>query len=127
MMKNVFLYLMVFIYAAAGIYHFVNPAFYESIMPVWLPQHALLNTLAGVSEIIFSVLLLPKKTRVASAQLIMAMLAVFLVMIHLPMAKEFYKNNHPGLLLSIIRLPIQFVLIWWAWLYTKPSKAEVNQ
>ncbi len=126
-MKNVFLYLMVFVYAAGGINHFVNPGFYESIMPIWLPEHALLNSLAGGSEIIFSALLLPKKTRIASAQLIMAMLSVFLVMIHVPMVKEFYKSNHPGLLISIIRLPIQFVLIWWAWYYTQPLKAEVNQ
>lgn len=125
-MNKVFLYLMVFVYAAAGIYHFVNPKFYETIMPIWLPQHALLNTLAGISEIIFSILLLPKRTRIASAQLIMAMLAVFLVMIHIPMAKEFYKSNHPGLLISVIRIPMQFVLIWWAWYYTKPLKAEAN-
>ena len=111
---------MAFIYASAGVYHFVNPSFYESIMPLWLPQHSLLNTLSGISEIILAVLLLPKSTRRVSAQLIMAMLVVFLVLIHIPMALEFYKSNHPGLWISIIRLPIQFLLIWWAWLYTKP-------
>ncbi len=126
-MKNVFLYLMALLYAAAGIYHFVNPIFYEQIMPIWLPQHTLLNTLGGISEIILAVLLLPKSTRRVSAQLIMAMLCVFLVMIHIPMAKEFYKINHPALWISIIRLPIQFFLIWWAWLYTKPNNSDVKQ
>ena len=113
---------MVFVYAAAGVNHFVNPAFYEKIMPVWLPNHSLLNTIGGISELILAAMLLSEKTRKISAYLIIAMLIVFLFVIHIPMTINFYKTNNPGLWISIIRLPIQFILIWWAWLYTKPSK-----
>lgn len=119
-MKKVFLYIMAFIYAAAGIYHFVNPAFYEMLMPAWLPNHSLLNIAGGIAEIILAIMLLFRKTRVVSAYLIIAMLVVFFIVIHIPMAMDFYITHHPGLLISVIRLPIQFVLIWWAWLYTKP-------
>lgn len=117
-----FLYIMAFMYAAAGIYHFVNPEFYKNIMPAWLPDHHLLNTLGGVAEIILALLLLPVKTRRISALLIIAMLVVFLFLIHVPMVIDFYQSGHQGLWISIIRLPVQFVLIWWAWLYTKPLK-----
>ena len=113
---------MVFVYAVAGIYHFVNPAFYENIMPDWLPNHSLCNYAGGISEIILAVMLLSEKTRKISAYLIIAMLVVFLFVIHIPMTIDFYKTDNPGLWISIVRLPIQFVLIWWAWLYAKPSK-----
>ena len=121
-MKKMFFYLMVFIYVVAGIYHFVNPEFYENSMPVWLPYHSLCNFAGGVAEIILAVMLLPAKTRKISALLIMVMLTVFLFIIHIPMAIDFYKTNNPGFWLSIVRLPIQFVLIWWAMLYSKSSK-----
>jgi uncharacterized membrane protein len=122
-MKKVFLYIMTFVYAASGIYHFVNPAFYEMIMPEWLPCHSVLNTLGGISEILLAAMLLSDKTRKVSSYLIILMLVVFLFLIHIPMAIDFYRTDNPGLTISIIRLPIQFILIWWAWLYTKPLKA----
>lgn len=109
-------------YAAAGFYHFVNPGFYENIMPGWLLFHSLLNTVGGISEIILAVLLLSDKTRKVSAYLIIAMLVVFLLVIHIPLTIDFYKTDHPGLWIALIRLPIQFVFIWWAWFYTKPLK-----
>lgn len=119
-MKKVFLYIMAFIYGAAGIYHFINPGFYEMIMPGWLPSHSLLNVLGGIAEIILAVMLLSNKTRVVSAYLIIAMLVVFLLVIHIPMAMDFYMTDHPALWISVIRLPIQLLLIWWAWIYIKP-------
>ena len=122
-MKKAFLYIMVFVYAGAGIYHFVNPEFYEKIMPEWLPYHSLLNTIGGISEIVLAALLLSDRTRKISSYLIIAMLVVFLILIHIPMTIDFYRTDHPGFLISVIRLPIQFVLIWWAWLYTKPLKS----
>lgn len=121
-MKKVFLFIMVFMYAVAGIYHFVNPRFYEILMPERLPYHAFFNYSIGIAEIVLAIMLLIEKTRKISAYLIIAMLVVFLFVIHIPMAIDFYHTNHPGLMISIIRLPIQIILIWWAWLYTKSSK-----
>lgn len=109
-------------YAAAGIYHFVNPKFYMNIMPEWLPGHSLFNITGGLAEIILAVMLLVESTRKLASFSIIAMLVVFLVLIHIPMAIDFYKTDHPGLWIAIIRLPIQFVFIWWAWFYTKPLK-----
>lgn len=122
-MKNVPLYLMAAIYALAGVCHFVNPLFYEAMMPAWLPYSSVFNYFGGVVEIILAVLLLPRTTRRVSAILIITMLIIFFFVIHIPMALHFYKTDHPGFWISIIRLPIQFVLIWWAWLYAKPYKA----
>jgi uncharacterized membrane protein len=122
-MKKAFLYIMAFMYAAAGVYHFINPDFYKMLMPAWLPNHSVLNIAGGIGEIILAILLLSHKTRVFSSYLIIAMLVVFLLVIHIPMTMDFYMTGHPALWISIIRLPIQFVLIWWAWIYTKSLKS----
>ena len=121
-MKKLFLYLMIFMYASAGIYHFINPGFYEAIMPAWLPCHAFLNYAGGVAELILAVLLLSDKTRKPASILIVVMLIIFLFLIHIPMTVHFYRSNHPDFIISVIRLPLQFLLIWWAWLYKTSFK-----
>src|SRR5688572_24211675 len=121
-MKKIFLYVMAAVYALGGIYHFINPGFYISIMPAWLPFKEVCNYLGGISEIILAIGLLIERTRIISASLIIAMLIVFFFLIHIPMALQFYRTGHPGLWIAIIRLPLQFLLIWWAWLYTKSLK-----
>lgn len=118
-MKLIFLYLMAFLYAAAGVNHFINPNFYYKIMPSWMPWHLPLVYASGVAEIGLAILLLFPATRITAAWLLIAMLVVFLFTIHIPMSIDFYKTNHPRLVISLIRIPIQFLLLWWAWRYTK--------
>lgn len=110
---------MSLLYVAAGIYHFVDPEFYLKLMPEFLPAHLPLVYLSGVIEILLGILLLPENTRMLSLWLIIAMLVVFFFAIHIPMTIHFYRTDHPGLLISIIRLPIQFLLIGWALVYKK--------
>ncbi len=35
------------------------------------------------------------------------------------MAQDYWLSNHPQKYFTIARLPLQFVLIWWAYQYTK--------
>ena len=106
------------VYIVAGIYHFINPAFYLHLMPDWLPQHELSNYAGGVVEIILGVGLIPEKTRKISAWMIIAMLTVFFFVIHIPMVVQFYGKNTLWFWISILRLPLQVYLIWWAYKYT---------
>lgn len=73
---------MALLYGAAGIIHFTDPGFYLNIIPGWLPAHQLLLNLSGIAEIILGLLLLPRQTRPLAAWLIIAMLVVFLLLIH---------------------------------------------
>ena len=116
-MKKTTLYIMSLLYMSSGIYHFVNPNYYLKLMPDFLPAHLSLVYLSGVIEILLGLLLLPNSTRMLSIWLIIAMLVVFFFAIHIPMTINFYNTDNPGLLLTIIRLPIQFLLIWWALMY----------
>ncbi len=38
------------------------------------------------------------------------------------MVQDYWSSNHSQKYLTLARLPLQFVLIWWAYQYTKPVK-----
>lgn len=118
MLRSVLFYGMIALYLAAGINHFINPEFYEKLMPPYIPFHWLCVFLSGVAEIFLALLLYPKRIRKIAAWLIIAMLVVFFV-IHIQMVIDTWATGGMLFWIAIIRIPLQFLLIWWAWLYTK--------
>ena len=117
-MKLILLYVMASALVAAGIYHFVNPKMYQRIMPTYLPWHMPLIYISGVLEIAFGLLLIPEGTRPIGAWLVIVLLiAVFPA--NIQMAVSFWKKQKPTLWIALLRLPLQLVLIYWAWIYTK--------
>lgn len=110
---------------AAGINHFVNPGLYVPIMPPWLPEHMLLIYISGACEIVFGTLLFIKPARrLAAWGIILLLIAIFPA--NIQMTINFYKEHNPYLWISIVRLPIQFLLIWWAYGFTKKESVSVN-
>ena len=117
-MKKALLYVMSALYILAGINHFIFTKQYVSIMPSWLPWHQGLVYISGVLESAYGLLLLPRFTRQLSALLIIALLiAVFPA--NIQMSINYYEEHNPHLWLAIVRLPLQFVLIYWAYIYAK--------
>jgi uncharacterized membrane protein len=109
---------MAALYVASGINHFVHPDLYIGIMPPWLPFQAELVYVSGGVEIAAAVLLLSAMTRNIGAWLIIALLlAVFPA--NIQMAINYYALGHSLFWLTLLRLPFQLVLIWWAWNFTK--------
>lgn len=109
---------MSLLYIAAGINHFVRPGMYKRIMPAYLPWHLELVYISGACEILFGLLLLPVATRPTAAWLIIGLLlAVFPA--NIQMAVNYARASSPWLWIALLRLPLQLVLIWWAWCYTR--------
>lgn len=117
--KNILLYLLVAFYLFMGAMHLIKPEQYFAMMPSWLPVHGILISLSGIVEIALAILLIPAKTRATSAKLIIAILVIFFFIIHIPQSIDYYKTGKPDFVASIIRLPIQFLLIAWAWMFAK--------
>jgi uncharacterized membrane protein len=116
--KNFSLYVMATLYLLAGINHFWHPSFYLNIMPPWLGAQETLVYLSGICEMIFALLLLPIQTRrFASWGIILLLIAVFPA--NIQMMLNYFHENNPQLWLAILRLPVQFLLIWWAYSFTK--------
>lgn len=113
-MKEISVYVMALVYVVAGINHFVHPRFYLKIMPPLLPYPAALVNISGVCEILFALLLLPVATRHVGAELIIFLLvAVFPANIY--MAINWRRKHYRRLWIAYLRLPLQLVLIWWAY------------
>jgi len=116
-------YLMVLLYISAGINHFVSTPVYVSIMPPWLPYPNMLVYISGICETLFGILLLPVSTRrVAAWLIILLLIAVFPANIQTTL--NYGHEHNIRFWISVIRLPLQLVLIRWAWLYTRQRKKK---
>jgi len=102
----------------AGINHFINPDFYLRMIPPFLPAHLFLVYLSGIFEIVFGVLLLvPRFSRLAAFGLIALLIAVFPANIYMALNPQLFSEFSPTALYA--RLPLQLLLIGWAYWYTK--------
>ena len=117
-MRKVSLYTMSIFYFAAGINHFWHKEFYLKIMPSWIEFHEILVIISGVCEILFALLLLPSLTRrFAAWGIIFLLIAVFPA--NIQMMLNYLHEHNSRLWISILRLPIQIILVWWAYTFTK--------
>jgi len=111
------LYLMALLYILAGINHFRKPGMYIRIIPPAFKNPKLINNLSGAAEIILGILLILPATKTFAAWGIIAlMIAVFPANIYM------FLNKKAGfglpLWILFVRLPLQIVLIYWAYQYT---------
>lgn len=114
---------MAVLYIAAGINHFVHPVMYLQIMPPWLPYPAALVLISGICEVALGTLLLLSSTRQLAAWLIICMLiAIFPA--NIQMLLNYMDQNNPLLWIAVVRLPLQAVLIGWAYGFTKNSRVN---
>ncbi len=116
--QQIALYLMAFLYAGAGINHFINPRFYLGIMPKFFPMPNLLNQLSGIAEMVLALGLLFASTRQISAYLIIAMLISFFA-VHITHLFQPPKMAQGKEWFLYVRLVLQFALIYWAWCVSK--------
>lgn len=92
-------------------------------MPPYLPCHALLVYLSGFCAIALGIaLLVPRFTRGAARGLIALAIAVFPANIHMALHPELFPQFSPAALW--MRLPLQAVIIAWAYWYTRPASAS---
>ncbi|MBT8296422.1 MAG: DoxX family protein [Gramella sp.] len=112
------LYLMAFMYIIAGIFHFLKPKMYMRIMPRYLPAHKSLVYLSGMAEILLGIGLLFPATKNLAIYGIILMLSIFFLVHFYMLSSEKAAAGLPKWIL-IVRIPLQFVLIWWAWFYLR--------
>ena len=119
--KTITRYVFGLFFVLAGANHFLSLAFYLNIMPPYLPWHLALVYISGVAEIGLGLMLLLRRWSVIAAWgLIALLIAVFPANLHMALHQELYPSL-PSLGLWL-RLPIQGVLIAWAYWYTRPDR-----
>jgi uncharacterized membrane protein len=109
---------MIALYIVAGINHFINPQFYRSVVPTWIPFHDAIIVISGICEIAFALFLISKSTRRIGAWcIIILLIAVFPANVQAVINNS--NNNGFWLWVTVLRLPLQVVLITWAYTFTK--------
>ncbi len=114
-MKVFALFLMASFYVFAGIMHLIKPGFFLKIMPPFIPYHKELVFLSGIAEILLGVgLLFPDTRSMAAIGLVILLIMVFPANIYMAFGEKFQSISP---LIRFGRLPLQYLLIWWAWIY----------
>lgn len=104
--------------------HFVNPGFFNEIVPPWLPPSESFWTYAsGIAEIVIGLMLLRSSTRRRGA---IAAILLFLCVYPANLYMTWDWRDRPAgeQFISWARLPLQFVLIWWAWRIAAKNRQE---
>ncbi len=111
------------LYVAGGINHFWHSRFYTAIMPPHYDHPLALVQISGVAEVLGGLGLLVPATRRVSAWGLIAMLLVYYD-VHI------YMVRHPERFSAVpewalwVRLPLQLVLLYWAYIYTRPDAGK---
>ncbi|WP_435413660.1 DoxX family protein [Psychroserpens mesophilus] len=109
-------YVLPIVLVLAGIMHFIKPKVYLRIMPRYLPYHKLLVYLSGIAEIGLGLALCIPALKTFAVYGIIAMLLVFLLVHFYMLSGEKESAGIPKWIL-VIRIPLQFGLMYWAWWY----------
>lgn len=120
-MKTPLRWLFGILFILAGLNHFRSPGFYINIMPPYLPWHGELVAISGVAEVALGAMLLFRRwAATAGWGLIALLVAVFPANLHMSMHPELYPSIPPIALW--LRLPLQGLLIAWAYWYARDPK-----
>lgn len=119
--KTVSLCVMAIFYLIAGFNHFIKPDGYLRLIPEYLPNHSLLNIMAGIFEVGFGLgLFFPKTRRVSSWGIILMLIAFIPSHVYFIQLDSCVENGlclppWTGWFRLIIIHPL---LIFWAYVFT---------
>ncbi|MFC7020600.1 DoxX family membrane protein [Halomicroarcula sp. GCM10025743] len=119
---------MGFVYICAGLGHFLAPKVVEQVVPPQLPRPRALVYLSGAAEVLLGAGVLFERTRRLSARgLVGLLVAVFPANVYMAVTDDLALEGVPEPLRDPpdaalwARLPLQAVLVAWAWWYTDRS------
>ena len=123
-LRRPLLYLMSAGYAAAGALHFLVPGAYVQVVPPVLPAPLALVYLSGIAEVAAGVgLLYPPTRRAAAVATMLLLAAIFPANVYMAVSGVAVQGSvsaDPSPAVRWGRLPLQAVLVAWAWWYTRP-------
>ncbi len=116
---NILTYVFAAIMILAGIIHLIKPAIYIVMVPAFLPVYSVIY-ISGVLEFGIGLGIFLPRFRSIAALLLFIMMGGYLPLHIWDVFRE--KPAIGSHELALVRLPIQFVLIIWAWFIYKRAK-----
>ena len=86
---KVLIYVYVLFFVGAGLNHFLNPQFYDTIVPSFIPFPRVVHQFTGILEIIIPLLLLTKYRKEAALAMIVLLVLLYGANLYV------WINNHP--------------------------------
>ncbi|MBI3542151.1 MAG: DoxX family membrane protein [Deltaproteobacteria bacterium] len=103
-----------------GAMHFARPGPFVKIVPDYLPSPLALVYVSGFFEILGGLgLLVARTTRAAAWGLVALYVAVFPANVNMALHQLPFGDAPVSPVMLWVRLPLQLVLIAWAWWYTR--------
>ena len=104
-------YLYVIFFITAGLNHFLNPVFYDSLVPKFLPFPRQVHQLTGVIEIILPLFLLTKYKPQAALLMVIFLIVIYGANLYVWIEGIPYGNRVLTNLQHIFRLVLQIAYI----------------
>ena len=112
--------ILALLFILSGIVHLVSPQLYLRIVPPYLPAHLPIVYISGVAEILGALgLILPQTRRLAAWGLVALYIAVFPANLNMALNDLPLGTTHVASWMLWARLPLQLVLIVWAFWYAR--------
>lgn len=114
---KVLIYVYVIFFIGAGVNHFLNPQFYDAIVPQFIPFPRLVHQITGVLEIIIPLFLLTRFRKEAALIMIIFLILIYGANLYvwvnnLPYGRTYFSNQQHFiiLLLQILYIYITYVI-----------------
>ena len=114
---KVLIYVYVIFFIGAGVNHFLNPQFYDAIVPQFIPFPRLVHLITGVLEIIIPLFLLTRFRKEAALIMIIFLILIYGANLYvwvnnLPYGRTYFSNQQHfiRLLLQILYIYITYVI-----------------
>ena len=114
---KVLIYVYVIFFIGAGVNHFLNPQFYDAIVPQFIPFPRLVHQITGVLEIIIPLFLLTRFRKEAALIMIIFLILIYGANLYvwvnnLPYGRTYFSNQQHfiRLLLQILYIYITYVI-----------------
>ena len=114
---KVLIYVYVIFFIGAGVNHFLNPQFYDAIVPQFIPFPRLVHQITGVLEIIIPLFLLTRFRKEAALIMIIFLILIYGANLYvwvnnLPYGRTYFSDQQHfiRLLLQILYIYITYVI-----------------
>ena len=114
---KVLIYVYVLFFIGAGLNHFLNPQFYDAIVPNFIPYPRAVHQFTGILEIILPILLLTKYRKDAALAMIVLLVLLYGANLYvwinnLPYGRNYWSNQQHFIrfLLQVLYIYITYVI-----------------
>ena len=114
---KVLIYVYVLFFIGAGLNHFLNPQFYDAIVPGFIPFPRVVHQFTGILEIVIPLLLLTKYRKEAALAMIVLLVLLYGANLYvwinnLPYGRNYWSNQQHFIrfLLQVLYIYITYVI-----------------